>query len=379
MKKINRNIFNTPHKDLTKVRRLPYVKDDMYQLKKLFKTAMNSGFYSGGGSKRRRLEYEHVPYQHSTDQRVTFKMSYSNTISSHKKYLTNYMIQKEHDEIIDKPELFGSDYEEYEKNMVPLNFKFIISPENQNVDLEVLVKDFIKRTELFTGYKFYWQAAIHTNTDHKHAHICINGKDMNGEKVRFRKEWIKKNFRDELSYIATQMVGERTEKEIEAGIKKLPYAKRWTKLDEEIKAMGNYITLSPLMNSVIQERVAFIASLNLAKKINANTYKIDDDYEEVLTATGRYNTYLENYIQFNGNLEMYNGKSIQGKVIKTITFDKDESWNDAIIVQKGNKNIYVPIWQLQKDNLFDKKVNINQKKEGTIARQIKDSDISIVD
>lgn len=51
-------------------------------------------------------------------------------------------------------------------------------------------------------------------------------------------------------------------------------------------------------------------------------------------ATARYNTYLEEYLkQDNLPLKMYEGCLSQGKVDRVISFDKDESWNDAIIVR----------------------------------------------
>ena len=57
----------------------------------------------------------------------------------HNKYIKYYMPQMQKDNVIDKPELFGTTDEEYEKNKVAGHFKFIVSPENQNVNLNVLI------------------------------------------------------------------------------------------------------------------------------------------------------------------------------------------------------------------------------------------------
>jgi hypothetical protein len=73
------------------------------------------------------------------NQRVMFKMSYSNSIRQHNKYIKYYMPQMQKDTVIDKPELFGTTDEEYKKNKVAGHFKFIVSPENQNVNLKVLI------------------------------------------------------------------------------------------------------------------------------------------------------------------------------------------------------------------------------------------------
>ncbi|MBP3561703.1 MAG: relaxase/mobilization nuclease domain-containing protein [Treponema sp.] len=104
------------------------------------------------------------------------------------------------DNVIDKPELFGTTDEEYEKNKVAGHFKFIVSPENQNVNLKVLINDFIKRIEKLSGYELYWQACIHTDTEHHHGHIVINRKDKNGRRIYFPKQMIKNTMREILLY-----------------------------------------------------------------------------------------------------------------------------------------------------------------------------------
>ena len=116
------------------------------------------------------------------------------------------MPQSEKTEVAEKPELFGTDLSEYEANISKEHFKCIISPESQNVDLRLLTAKLIERLENMTGYKLYWQACIHTNTPHRHAHLAINGTDRNGRKVRFSREVIKTQIRNLLSDMTTAMV-----------------------------------------------------------------------------------------------------------------------------------------------------------------------------
>ena len=88
--------------------------------------------------------------------------------------------------------------------------------------------------------------------------------------------------------------------------------------------------------------------------------QIKKDWKEVLMATARYNTYLEEYLkQDNLPLKMYEGCLSQGKVNRIISFDKDENWNDAIIVRTQTQRIYVPVYQLHKQNLEGKTVYIS--------------------
>jgi hypothetical protein len=74
--------------------------------------------------------------------------------------------------------------------MSKLHFRFIISPENQTTDLQLLTKEFISRLEMKTGYKFEWVAAGHYNTGHRHTRLLINGFDLNRKRAGFRKEVI---------------------------------------------------------------------------------------------------------------------------------------------------------------------------------------------
>ncbi len=370
--------------DRIKFKKPVYVKDDLETLNRLFthyskvkhnqnKSSRFSGFGGGGTAFR-------FPEQ---NQRVTFKMSYSNSLASHNKYVDYYMPQKNKDYVEEKPQLFGMSDEEYEKNIVPLNFKCIISPESQDIDLETLVESYIKRVENQTGYKLCWKGCIHNDTEHRHAHVVINGRDLNGEDVFFNKDTIKL-MRLMCSNAATQMIGERTKEQIELAKKNALKAKRWTELDERIQnSLDSNGSLSRNNLSLESEsRLSFLSELKLSILDNeTNRWFVSDKFKDVLTAAGRYNTYLEEYIKDAKNpVELYTGGSVKGFVEKVITFDENEAWNDAIIINTGKKRVYVPVWQLQKENLQGKNVMIRKSKnDSTIARQVSDKNIIVRD
>ncbi len=359
------------HEDLFKVRKVPYSKDDMKLLKKLMGHKFHSNFRNssfGGG--------RNIDCVNQKNQRVTFKMSYSPKLDVHKAYLSTYMPQENKSQVEIKPVLFGTDNEEYEKNMVGKHYKCILSPENQNVDLKVLCSQFIKRIETMTGFKLYWQGAIHNDTEHKHAHICINGKDKNGREVYFQPEMIQRTMRETLSYIATQMVGERTDTEIIAARENLVNAKRWTRLDNSIENYSDKISIR-MVDTEIQNRLAFLSKIGLATK-KEKYYQLKKNWKEALVATGRFNTYLSEYNEYNGNLELFKGGIITGEVQKVINFDKDESWNDALIVKQNGKNYYVPVAQLKIENLHGKRIYINTK-ETEKLRKVRNDEINIIE
>jgi len=382
--KPNKNRYDEENR--IKFKKSVYVKDDLETLNRLMKNynhikkqRKKTSYSSGGGSKAKGCLYK-IPEQ---NQRVTFKMSYSNSLESHNKYIKYYMPQENKDYVEEKPELFGMSDEEYDKNKVGLNFKCIISPESQEIDLKILTESFIERLEKQTGYKLCWKACIHSDTEHRHSHVVINGKDQNGEEVFFNKETIEL-MRLMCSNAATQMIGERTKEQIKLTKKKIVEAKRWTELDDKIKVSAElnngkiYIENLPME---FNSRLCELSKLKLAELDRKNNvWKVKSNFEEILRTAGRYNTYLEEYAKNPEEpLELYTGGGVKGKVEKIITFDKDEAWNDALIVRQADgKRVYVPVWQLHKENLQGKNITIRKScNETKIARQVSDKNIIV--
>ena len=374
-----RTIFNHPKQSdperdphLYDWRRPFHGKDDAAYLNKLLKRRNRR-------SSPERISFGSTRYngfENIRKQRVFFTATYSKSIKSHKKYIQDYMPQKNKPGVSEEKEMFGVPPEDSLNNMSPLHFKWIISPESQNVELKLLAHTIIKHVENLTGYELYWRGVIHTDTGHHHLHIVVNGKDKNGKSVRFPKDMIKNTIREMTSNIITNMIGERTQKEIEATKARLPFAKRWTEFDEQLKEMTGKIFINNLQPSLVQ-RLQFLESIKLATKDNLS-YSLKPDFEEVLRATGRYNLYLEEYLKSDLPLRLFEGGNITGKVDKVINFDRDESWNDAIIIRKENERIYIPIYQLHKDHLEGKTIRIEHVAGGT-NRNITNKDIRIVD
>ncbi|MCF0242627.1 MAG: hypothetical protein HUK25_08315 [Treponema sp.] len=310
-------------------------------------------------------------------QRVSFMASYSNTMKSHLRYIKKYLVQADKKEVENKPELFGTPIEEYEKNMVPLNFKFVISPESQTVNLEALTRTFIKQLEYLTGYEFYWVGAIHENTDNRHCHVAINGKDKHGKKVRFTKEMIKNQMRELLSRQVTIMIGERTPQEIEESKNRQVKSMRWTQFDEELKnqSFGIYsMNLRPSLSN----RLSFLESIGLAKK-QGKCWLVNSEAEDVLKATGRYNTFFEEYIKDDPQpLKLYMGGPVTGLVTRVITMDKDESNNDAVVIRTRDGRVYIPVFQIQHETLDGKIISVDSSLTNGIGKTVSDRDIHIV-
>lgn len=383
-----KSIFNHPKKEnpekdtgLYDWQRPAYKKDDVGNLNRILKNLTktksaiwhksqnavygNSGFHVKSEST-----------ENSRQQRVTFKMSIGHSKESHLKYLKTYMPQTEKSEVEEKPELFGTDLSEYEANMDKDHFKCIISPESQNVDLRLLTEKFIERLENLTGYKLNWESCIHNNTAHRHAHLAINGTDKNGRKVFFAKEMIKTTMREVLSEMTTAMIGERSYEEIQAAKDRLPQSARWTSLDDRLLQYDGKI-LAKNLDQSLQNRLAYLTTIKLAQKEGA-FFTLNPEWQEVLQASGRYNLFLDEFLKSSTlPLRLFEGGSVYGVVEKTINFDKDESWNDAVIIRTGKERIYVPVYQLHKENLEGKTVSISAP-AGGLKKQISERNIRVV-
>jgi hypothetical protein len=98
-------------------------------------------------------------------------------------------------------------------------WKMIISPERGNdmkdflgymrevmaaVERDVLTDDELKR-----GERLQWVGAIHTDTDHRHAHVILRGR-IGGRDLTLNKAYLSHGIRARASEIATQHLGYRT-------------------------------------------------------------------------------------------------------------------------------------------------------------------------
>jgi hypothetical protein len=152
----------------------------------------------------------------SREQLCVVKLNIGKTKDAHKKFINEYLPQKHKKEVSEKPALFsdepvdGNFIKNYSDKMTNKHFKFIISPESQNVDCEVLTKAVVKRIESATGYKLRWLSAVHTDTGHNHAHLLINGEDKDGRDVYFDPVFVKETIRQISRDVCTKLAGPRT-------------------------------------------------------------------------------------------------------------------------------------------------------------------------
>ena len=321
---------------------------------------------SGGGSRK------NYTFATSRKQQCIIKCNYVlDSVKKHKAFLRTYMPQKNKDYVKDKPVLFNATEDkvsaetimDYETRIIDkMFFRFIISPKRQDVPLKILVRLFIKTVEKMTGYQLYWFAAEHHDTLHQHSHVLINGKDKYGRDVHFAKAFFRSEFREILQNICTEMLGMRTDREIELDKEERLRFEWWTRLDRDIKnystrlvgCIDDYPFSITSRNSNMHTRLLFLVEKGLAKKVGTGEYPgqflLSKDWEEKLRETSKYRSY-ENFrndylLRENVDVLMYKFEEvgpIKGKVIQVIRQDIEYERDNAIIIEDTEHRIwYVP-------------------------------------
>jgi hypothetical protein len=164
-------------------------------------------------------------------QKCTVKMQYSKSIEAHNFQIDNYLTMEGKGLNGSVPELFGTDSDEYRRNMVPLNFRVFLSPKSGDVDLNALAEKFVEKFERQIGHQIYYQAACHYNTAHAHAHLLINGVDKNGREIWIPRDVVKTFMRENAKNLCTAQIGYRTQADLDIEKEQELYVPRKTRLD----------------------------------------------------------------------------------------------------------------------------------------------------
>jgi hypothetical protein len=386
-------------KDLLWQKRV-YKKDDMREFFKLCKTldglcsAKKRAAYGGGGGRGGRGGGGAL-------QNCVVKCRIGKDMAAHRKFLNEYMPQKNKDGVEEKPELFSAgvvgeeDFKRYEEKMAGRHFKFVISPENQRVDNEALARTLAKRMEAAAGRKFSWLAVVHKDTAHKHVHLLVNGADAEGEDLRFSRDFIKRGMREMARRICTEMVGARSRREVEAERSGLYKRRGYCRLDEELSAYERGIAseggrwggeVGETFDVVLRRRLERLVEMGLAERKAAGgpagrrAYLMEKGWRETLKAAGRYNSFLRARVEEGfSKLELYgrNSGAVSGKVRRVYVMNDEENWNHAVVIENCGKAWYVPLYCEPERGLLGKEVRceMRERQSGLLAPTIREAGV----
>lgn len=375
----------------------PRYDNDMKELVKLLKKASRPSYHPSYNSDSDKVENFNFNNRKkitiinfnpdSKKQFCAVKFRFSKNKQVHQKYLDHYMVQEDKDNVKDKPELFGNiASDEYHKKMDSTCYKWILSPERNLTaeQLQFISKVFVTKCEQYLGKKLDWQGAVHTDTEHHHSHILINGVDQEGKKFKFPKKFVQRAVHDLTSEFLTQMLGERTPDEIKLSKDKQISAERFTAIDSLIQQGVNLTEDAEYPYSIhttderLKRRLEFIKDIHLAKFEN-ETFYLQNGWNETLRASGKYNTFGKaryDYKFYNRELKLYTGEAgkIAGTVSRYYNMNDEDIWNNAIIVndKDGKTAWYVPLYK-EGDKYFnsDIELNMSTNQKGLLVPKIK--------
>lgn len=213
------------------------------------------------------------------------------------------------------------------------HFRLILSPEKgyDIADMRAYVRDVMQRIERDVGTKLDWIAIEHHNTDNPHAHILFRGKDEQGQDLILRREYIGHGIRQRASEAATDLLGERTEREMEQARENEVQAHRFTSLDRTIERHmdeRHVVDVSPDTKigwrrsdrPLVIARLQWLESVDLAEKTHGTKWQLQPDFKQQLMDLGAQNDIISQLYGSLGNQSMYVSRepiaqALSGKVV----------------------------------------------------------------
>jgi type IV secretory pathway VirD2 relaxase len=180
-------------------------------------------------------------------------------------------------------------------------FKLIFSPEfGERLDLERLTQDVMAAVEADVGRSLQWEAVVHRNTEHAHAHVILRGV-ADGEPLRFARDYVQHGIRRHAENACTLQLGYRTSLDMEEAERREVAQARFTSLDRmlakarpaEVGAASSFEVsrcpdageLSEFARAREQRLVArlnYLTEIGLAERSGSLTWRVRQDFESAL-------------------------------------------------------------------------------------------------
>jgi type IV secretory pathway VirD2 relaxase len=187
-------------------------------------------------------------------------------------------------------------------------WKLIVSPEfGDRADLKRLTRDLVSRMEKDLGTQVEWVAVAHYNTEHPHVHMALRGIAAEGRPLHFSKDYVRQGIREIAEDLCTRQLGHRTELDAAVAQRREVNQHRYTSLDRIIKRNAEraeeadppFFTVAKdasrvglgrsasLVEQHTAERLKHLESMGLAEPIGPNTWRVRQDFENILRAMQR--------------------------------------------------------------------------------------------
>jgi hypothetical protein len=187
----------------------------------------------------------------------------------------------------------------------PRLFKIIVSPEiGERIDMVTLIRSLMARMARDLETPLEWVAAVHTNTEHPHAHVALRGVRGDGQELRLPSAYVKEQVRAHAEDLCTCQLGYRTQLDTADALAREVTQFRYTSLDRVLTRASRDHPSDPgragyfvfgLANAgggsragtrgtCLAKRLRFLATLGLAEPASDGQWQIRQDFASALKA-----------------------------------------------------------------------------------------------
>lgn len=174
------------------------------------------------------------------------------------------------------------------------HFRLIVSPEDgaELADLKSHIRDLASAMETDLGTRLDWVGAVHTNTDHPHAHMVIRGARDDGTDLVMPRRYISHGIRECAEALVTRELGPETQYERGKKSTRDIEAERLTRIDRSLDRLaGTDRTLSladtpARYRSLNQARLRKLGRMGLAASKGRGQWQLAEGFAATLKEMG---------------------------------------------------------------------------------------------
>lgn len=247
--------------------------------------------------------------------------------------------------------------DDFEK--APHIFNIIISPEEgDKLDLKEFTRDLVKTVEIDLRTKLDWVAGNHFDTNEPHVHLLIKGLDDGGKKLLMTRDYISRGLRIRASQTANKKLGLRSLDDVVASLKLDITKPKKCAIDDIITknikeglvnpAKIDSDALDDLPRSLIERRLEFLASKELAERVDGKDWRIKEGFIDELRNIERSTSIIT---KLSGGLkidkldcEVLSVKNIENRTIKGHIVERgyvDDLSNQEYLLVKSKEKAFI--------------------------------------
>ncbi len=178
------------------------------------------------------------------------------------------------------------------------HFRFMVSPEDaaELADIRIFTRELMADMARDCGTALDWVAIDHWNTANPHVHILVRGIADDGSDLVIDRGYITHGLRDRAQERVTLELGPRSERDIDAALRREIGAERWTGLDQQLRRVGGpegLVDLRPDVSAAnmrdrgfLIARAEMLERMGLAERVGPAMWRLSPLAEATLRDLG---------------------------------------------------------------------------------------------